>query len=335
MSPRPSSILVNAQRWGWVVLIFGFFGFFVWAASFPIDQGVPGSGFIVSQTGKVNVVSHMTGLVVNVAKKSGDEVQAGDLLIEFDTENLRSSERAIRESLKGLKMSSRSLMLALEARQTQIQSLRLQYESFEKLLDSGFSSVNFLTQVQVQLSLAESEAFQLQSTIDQNNSRKLELEESIRSIKHDMLRHKILSPTDGVVMNLGIRSPGINVTVSTSLLEIVPKNEKLIIDARIPVEFATRLVEGMPVDVMFPTLPGSSMMRIYGELEYLSADQITDSRTGEVYLEGRVRLIDVNDLEVLNLRAGLPAAILINTGPRTLLSYMVRPFTERLAKGLQ
>jgi len=335
MSTRAKNLLSQSQVWGWLVVVFGFFGFFAWAALYPIDQGVPGTGFLVSKTGKLTVVSHVTGLVITVGKKSGELVKEGDLLIEFDTETLRANERSILESIKGLQASSLSLRAALNARQSQIKALQTQYESFEKLLDSGFSSLNLLSQVQTQLSLAQSEAYQLQSNIDQNQSRLRELQENIKAIQHDISRYKIISPTSGVVMNLSIRNSGVNVTVGSPLLEIAPKDEELVIDARVPVDFATRVVSGMPVDVMFPTLPGSSMVRIYGVLDYLAADQITDPKTGEVYLEGRVTLADDSDLNKLSLRAGLPAAILINTGPRTLLSYMVRPFTERLAKGLQ
>jgi hypothetical protein len=136
-------------------------------------------------------------------------------------------------------------------------------------------------------------------------------------------------------MNSSIKSPGLHVGSGALLLEIVPRGEDSIVEIRVPVYFATRVNTCMSVDVMFPTLPGSSMVRVYGQLIYLAADQITDPRTGEVYLEGRVKLGDRHQLEELNLRAGLPAAILINAGSRTLLRYMVRPFTERLAKGFQ
>jgi outer membrane protein TolC len=77
------------------------------------------------------------------------------------------------------------LRAALNARQSQIKALQTQYESFEKLLDSGFSSLNLLSQVQTQLSLAQSEAYQLQSNIDQNQSRLRELQENIKAIQHD------------------------------------------------------------------------------------------------------------------------------------------------------
>ena len=114
-----------------------------------------------------------------------------------------------------------------------------------------------------------------------------------------------------------------------------PDSERLVIEVKIPVDYATRAQSGMTVDVMFPTLPGSSTVRIKGVLDYLAPDRITDARTNQIYLEGRVSLSEQNDVEGLQLRAGLPATVLLNTGPRTLLSYITRPLTERIARGLQ
>jgi multidrug resistance efflux pump len=335
MMTQASTVLSRAQRQGWFMVLFGFFGFITWAALFPIDQGVPASGFLVSQSGKVSVVSHLTGMVVQAQKKPGDPVAQGDLLFEFDTQSLRANERGAHESIKGLEASSLSLREALNARLEQIQSLEKQYETYEKLLDSGFSSRNALLQLDNQLSLAKSEAYQVKSTLDQNQSRKLELLENIKAIQHEITKYKIFSPSSGVVMNLAIKGPGVNVTTGTPLLEIAPKDETMIIAVRIPVDFATRVTTGLMVDVMFPTLPGSSTLRIQGVLRYLAADQITDPKTGEIYLEGHVSLDATNEIQGRNLRAGLPAAILINTGSRTLLSYIVRPFSERLARGIQ
>jgi hypothetical protein len=159
--------------------------------------------------------------------------------------------------------------------------------------------------------------------------------ESMTTVRHEMAMSKIRSPATGKVMNTSIKSAGLNITAGTQIMEIVPDSERLQIDARIPVDYATRAQVGMPVDVIFPTLPGSSTVRIKGKLEYLSADRLTDSQTNQIYLEGRVSLDEQAAVHHLSLRAGLPASVMLNTGPQTLLSYITRPLTERMAKGMQ
>jgi multidrug resistance efflux pump len=202
-------------------------------------------------------------------------------------------------------------------------------------VEAGFASASSLATIQTQLSLAQSETFELKSRIEQNDYRLRELKERMISMHHEMSLLKIHSPATGKVMNTMVKSAGVNITAGSPIMEIVPDSERLLIDVRVPVDYATSSQIGMTVDVMFPTLPGSSTLRIKGTLVYLSADRITDPRTNQMYLEGHVTLDDQSQMENLKLRAGLPATILINTGPRTLLSYVTRPLTERLSKGLQ
>jgi len=328
-------LLRSAQLQGWFVVIFGVFGFFGWAATYPIDQGITGSGFLISKAERIQVTSPTTGLVAKLHKRAGDNVNEGDILLEFDMKPLEANERGVHESIRGMVVSNASLRSALQARDAQVSALRSQFDSSLKLVDSGFASANSLATIKTQLSVAESEAFELKSRIEQNDYRIRELKERIAAVRHEMALSRIHSPVHGKVMNTSIKSAGVNITVGAQIMEIVPDSGRLLIDARIPVDYATRAHVGMPVDVMFPTLPGSSTMRIKGRLEYLSADRMTDARTNQIYFEGRVSLEDQGSFGHLSLRPGLPAAILLKTGPRTLLSYITRPLTERIAKGLQ
>ncbi len=330
-----SSLLLSAQIQGWIVVLLGFIGFIAWAATYPIDQGIPGSGFLISKAERIQVISPSSGLVTAVAKRAGDSVKEGDVLIEFDSKPHEANDRSVQESIRGIEVSNISLQCALNARNVQIAALQSQYDSSAKLVNSGFASKNSLAAIQTQLSLAQSEALELKSRIEQNDYRLRELRERQASFRHEMALLKIHAPATGKVMNMTIKSAGVNITAGSQIMEIVPDGELLLIDARIPVDYATRAHAGMAVDVMFPTLPGSSTFRIKGKLDYLSADRITDTRTNQIYLEARISLEDQRQIEALNLRAGLPATILLNTGPRTLLSYITRPLTERMAKGLQ
>ncbi len=330
-----SSLLLSAQIQGWIVIILGFIGFIAWAATYPIDQGIPGSGFLISKAERIQVIAPSTGLVTVVAKRAGDSVQEGDVLLEFDSKPHQANDRSVQESIRGIEVSTVSLRSALTARNAQVAALQTQYDSSLKLVESGFASASALATVQTQLSLAQSEALELKSRIDQNDYRLRELKERQSSLRHEMALLKIHAPASGKVMNMAIKSAGVNITAGSQIMEIVPDGERLLIDARIPVDYATRAHAGMAVDVMFPTLPGSSTVRINGKLDYLSADRITDTRTNQMYLEGRISLEDKSQIEALNLRAGLPATVLLNTGPRTLLSYITRPLTERMARGLQ
>lgn len=330
------SPLKSALFQGWFVIAFGFIGFIYWAGTYPLEQGVPGSGFLIAETEKIAVISPMTGLVTRVEKRLGDKVKEGEVLLEFDPKSIESNERTTLESIRGIEVSNASLLRALQARKEQIEAIKLQFNSMEKLMESGFASPNMLANIKSQLALTQSESQEMQSRIEQNESRLRELRERIVAIRHEMSLQKIRAPANGRVMNTSLHRPGVNITAGSQIMEIAPESDRLVIDARLPVDYATRITSGMLVDVMFPTISGSSSSKFQGNLEYVSADRLMDARTNQAYLECRVSL-QSDDLRLadLGLRAGLPATIMVKTGPRTVLSYLTRPITERLARGMQ
>ncbi len=75
-------------------------------------------------------------------------------------------------------------------------------------------------------------------------------------------------------MNLELAGPNVNILPGTPMMTIVPLGNEMIIDTRIPVNLGDRISPGMKVDILFPSLSDTSLFRIKGELDYLSADKI-------------------------------------------------------------
>ena len=134
-------------------------------------------------------------------------------------------------------------------------------------------------------------------------------------------------------MNMSIKSEGINVTQGQRLFDISPKSFDYLIQAKIPVNLGDKVEAGMEVDISFPTLSGSQTKRLIGIVEYVSADKIDDSRNQQTFLETKIKI--TNEKDIQGLRAGLPATVIIKTGAQTLLSYLIRPFTDMVNRGMQ
>lgn len=332
---KSSFILEKSQLYGWLVIFFGFFGFFLWAAVYPIRQGVPASGYIVTEGKRIQIISPKSGLLDTISVHDGDEVIKGDELFAYDSTTQNANLRSLKEAVLGTEASSISLRNALNARNSQLEALRTQHEASLKLLQSGFSNTSAHSSIQSQLSLAESEAFELEYQIIKNESQARELNERITAAAHEIDQLKVYSPISGKIMNMTIAEPGLSISAGNQVMEIVPNGGGVEIDVRIPVNYATTIERGMTVDIFFPTIPGSSTQRLKGTLTYLSADRNTDPRTNEIYLEGRVTLKESTQINGMDLRPGLPATVMLDTGPRTLLSYIVRPLTDRIENGLQ
>lgn len=326
---------MSAQTKGWFVVVFGVIGVIIWSAVYEIDQGVAGSGYVIPKVEKIAILAPVNGMITAIHEEPGRLVQTGQRLIDFDAKATESSIKVNAESISGVSRTNATLVKAVIARKQQINALKLQHSSMSNLVDSGFASLNSLAAIQSQLSLAESEGLELESRVEQNLSKLKELTEQRDGLIHQLGLLRIQAPISGYLMNLSVKSPGIHVTAGSLLAELVPASEELIVEARIPIELGDRIAVGYPVEIMFPSLPGNAMKHMTGRLYYLSADRMTDPRTNQTYLDARVTF-DANDLEHMKgVRVGIPATVLISTGPRTMLSYLVRPFTERMSKGFQ
>ena len=81
----------------------------------------------------------------------------------------------------------------------------------------------------------------------------------------------------------------------------------------------------------------TSLPTVDGTVTWVSADRLTDSNSGEEYYTARVDLKDQNDprLNGLKLQPGMPAEILIRTGERTLIQYLVSPVEQSISRSLR
>lgn len=321
--------------WGWSYLILGFLGFILWASTYPLDQGVTGYGYVISKAEKITITSPVTGLIKELYKRQGDKVSKGDVLMDFDNSVMNHSLNSAKQSLSGVRASNKTLNGAYAAKAEQVAAINKQYEANKKLMEQGFFSKGALLQIQNQLSLAESEALEIKAEIDKNNSRELEIKEQLLGLSQQINLQKVVSPTNGSIMNLSIKSSNVSVSQGQILMDIVPEDGGLVIDARLPVEFVHMLAVGLEVDIMFPTLSGDRTKHFRGMLDYVSADKLLDPKTNQPYVESRISILEMGKADADMLKIGLPATVIVKTGKRTLMSYIVRPFLDHLAMGLK
>ena len=124
----------------------------------------------------------------------------------------------------------------------------------------------------------------------------------------------------------GVVKPGDRV------MDIVPAGEELVVEAQLAPQFIDRVRPGLPADVSFDAYV--SMMhrpRVAGVVETVSADVMTDARTGVPYYTVRVRISpdEIARLKEVKLFAGMQGSVTIKTGERTLLTYLMRPLLQR------
>jgi len=147
-------------------------------------------------------------------------------------------------------------------------------------------------------------------------------------------RTVITAPLSGAVLNIkvttengGILRPG------EPILDIVPDEDPLIIDARVKPKDIDTVFPGLQARVILSAFTQRNLPQVYGVVKSISADRLIDERTGEPYFLAKV-FVDSGALVQLprdiGLSSGMPVDVMILTGERTLLDYLLSPFADSL-----
>jgi len=121
------------------------------------------------------------------------------------------------------------------------------------------------------------------------------------------------------------------------LMEIVPQSERLIVRAHISPRDADSVRQGMPAVVRLTASGARSPPRVDGKVLSVSADALSDPRTGESYFEVRVAIPneEASKAPADAIAPGLPAEVLIKSGSHTMLDYLFRPVERAMFQSMR
>lgn len=420
-------------RLGFWVLIVGFGLFLIWAAFAPLDEGVATTATVAIETRR-KTIQHLTGGVVkNVAVKEGEQVKAGDVLVELEDATTRASYESIRQNYMAQRAAESRLLAeqlerpaivfhpdlvaaaakdplvrqhittqtqlfqarraALQAELSGINELIQGYEAqiagqnallegkkaqagfqaeqlknVSELAREGYAPRNQALQLeQAQAELRGSIA-DLQATILRSRQAIAEArmrmtqrrqeyhkeegaqlaevrrevqsgQDKLHAVSEELGRVLIKSPVDGQIVGLAVSSGGGVVTPGQKLMDVVPKGETLLVDARIPPNLIDRVNAGDTAQVRFSGFANTPQLVLPGKLLTISGDAVAEQQGGTTitYYLGRVE-VTPEGFKLLgnrNMQPGMPAEVLIETGERSLLTYLLHPLTKRIAAAMK
>lgn len=151
------------------------------------------------------------------------------------------------------------------------------------------------------------------------------------------LRHAdVRAPASGVVVGLSVFTNGGVVQAGTHMMDIVPADEPLMVDVKVPVHLIDKVYPGLPVEMMFTAFNQRSTPHIPGEVVTVSADRLLEDKTGEPYyrVEAQVTPEGEQLLTAHDVRPGMPVEVLVKTGERSMLNYLFRPILDRAGTAL-
>ncbi|NRA87869.1 MAG: HlyD family type I secretion periplasmic adaptor subunit [Rhizobiales bacterium] len=190
---------------------------------------------------------------------------------------------------------------------------------------------------------AKLEILQLQKQFDQevaqnileNREKIFELQSQLIGTTDVFRRLNILAPQDGTIISLNIFTIGGVIPAGSPILEIVPTEDNLVIETKIGAIDIDNIFLQQKVRVRLSAFKMRSTPLVQGLVENISPDIIVNQQTGESYY---LIQISIAEEELAKIREpvlpGMPAEILIETGSRTPLEYMLEPLEKVVERAL-
>lgn len=294
---------------GALVIVVFLIGFSGWAAIAPLQSAAIAIGSVSLDTYRKTIQHLEGGIVREIRVREGQEVKRGDILVLLDETQARS-----RIELLEAQIASESAQLDL---------LNEEIVDIEKLFEKGLAKKTRVLGLQ---------------------RRKVELEgertehmAALRAAKYVIRRSEILAPITGSVVGLRVHTTGGVVKAGDALMSIVPKDEPLVIEARVDPNDIDIVQKGMPAQVRLTPLNTRDVAPLDGHVIWISADRMTEQDSGVGYYLARVKL-DQQPAELpknVDLYPGMPAEVMILTGERSLLTYLFAPIVRSFRRAFR
>jgi HlyD family secretion protein len=154
---------------------------------------------------------------------------------------------------------------------------------------------------------------------------------------HDLLKRVDLrAPTKGIVHQLSVHTIGGVITPGDVVMEIVPESDELQIEAKLPPQDVDHVHSGQRTYIRFSAFNQRTTPQLEGVVSYVSADLSHDRQVNAnaAYYTVRVTLppSERRRLGSLQLVSGMPVEVFLQTGSRTMMSYLLKPITDQLQR---
>ena len=150
-------------------------------------------------------------------------------------------------------------------------------------------------------------------------------------------RTDIRAPQDGVVFQSNANTVGGVVTAGDPIMLIVPETDTLLVEAKVDPKDIDQVKLGQPVVLRFSAFNMRTTPELNGTVSRVAADTSNDQRTGQSYYVVRISMTaeEVARLGDVKLTPGMPVEAFIQTGERTMISYLVKPLHDQLMRSFR
>jgi HlyD family secretion protein len=195
---------------------------------------------------------------------------------------------------------------------------------------SGKISETELAIIQIDRDLASEvakETREIDSKIGEFVERKVTAEDQLKRVD-------IRAPQDGMVFQSAVHTVGGVITAGDAIMLIVPDADQLSVESRVNPQDIDQIQIGQDALLRFSALNQRTTPEIFGKVTRIAADATTDQRTGQTYYTIRIGMppSEIVKLGDVRLLPGMPVEAFVQTGERTMISYLTKPLRDQLMR---
>jgi HlyD family secretion protein len=295
------------------------------------------------------------------------EVVAGERSVFEARRTAIQGQRAqLKERAAQLREEIRGLEAQALAKRKQVGLINQELEGVDKLYKQNLVPITRLTSLQREASRLDGEEGQLIAQIASSRGRIAEIElqsiQLVQDLKREVAtelrdtqakigefverkvaaedqlkRVDLRAPQDGFVHQLAVHTVGGVINAGEPVMLIVPQTDTLVVEARIAPQDIDQIRAGQTVALRFSAFSSQTTPEILGTLSRISADLTRETQTNVSFYTARVTIPEeeLTKLEGKALLPGMPVEAFIQTGSRTALSYLVKPFEDQIARAFR
>ena len=278
----------------------------------------------------------------------------------------RNEVLVIEERAVGLVRQAGGVRAQLDAARRQIVSITAEYDSLKPLADRGLialTRINTLDRGRVELvgkvgaleaeierldRSAREAALQVEGVarkfveeasarLSETRARIADARDKVRVGTDVLRRSEVRSPRSGRIVGLKVFGPGTVVRAGDTLMEVVPEDDSLVVSARISPLDVNHVAQDLDAEVRLPSFKARSTPIAVGKVISIGADALRDELTRQPYYDLKVSVqVAAFPAEVRErLKAGMPADVMVATGERTVLEYLLKPLSDAMRVGMR
>jgi protease secretion system membrane fusion protein len=295
------------------------------------------------------------------------QVSTQQQLIQARRAALAADLQGIEESVQGLKDQLGSYQNILVQRRSQLSLLTEELNNTRGMVKEGYAPRN--RQLELERMVAESNAAiadlngnslrvqrQVAELTQRSMARKQEYRKEVETqlaevtrevqsdaekfvaVSADLDRMEIKAPASGQVVGLTVQTVGAVLQPGQKLLDVVPDSQTLLLEAHIPPHLIDKVQAGLSTDVRFNAFAHSPQLVVEGKVLSVSGDLLSDPAQPQFsYFLARVQVTPdgMKTLGKRQMQPGMPAEIVIKTGERSMLTYLLHPLVKRMASSMK